>query len=97
MSKVTYQPLSTYLNKHLTLIIFPAGVLLDHKWENAFTLDEKSWGFRRNMKITEILTIHKLLQSVVSTVSCGGKGQIAPILLEYFFGNIVNITNMFHL
>lgn len=47
---------------------------MNHKWENAFTIDKKSWGFRRNMKLSEIMTINELLQTVVSTVSCGGKG-----------------------
>ncbi|XP_026329469.1 alpha-L-fucosidase-like [Hyposmocoma kahamanoa] len=52
------------------------GVLMNHKWENAFTIDKKSWGFRRNMKLSEILTINELLQTVVSTVSCGGNALI---------------------
>lgn len=47
---------------------------MTHKWENAFTLDKQSWGYRRNMKLSEIMTINELLQTVVSTVSCGGKG-----------------------
>lgn len=43
-----------------------------HKWENAFTVDRKSWGYRRTMKLNEILTTDELLYQVVSTVSCGG-------------------------
>ncbi|XP_050666579.1 tissue alpha-L-fucosidase [Leptidea sinapis] len=68
------------------------GKLQSHKWENAFTVDTKSWGFRRNMDIQDILTIEKLLLEVVSTVSCGGnalinvgptkEGTIAPIFQE---------------
>lgn len=49
-----------------------SGKLLQHKWENAFTVDSKSWGYRRNMRVNEILTIQQLLYQVVSTVSCGG-------------------------
>ncbi|CAH2268887.1 tissue alpha-L-fucosidase isoform X2 [Pararge aegeria] len=68
------------------------GKLQNHKWENAFTLDSKSWGYRRNMALHEILSIDQLLKEVVSTVSCGGnalinigptkEGTIAPIFQE---------------
>ncbi|CAK1552201.1 unnamed protein product [Leptosia nina] len=68
------------------------GTLQAHKWENAFTVDSKSWGYRRNMNLSEILTIEQLLKEVVSTVSCGGnalinvgptkEGTIAPIFQE---------------
>ncbi|XP_004923234.1 putative alpha-L-fucosidase [Bombyx mori] len=71
---------------------FNPGVLLHHKWENAFTVDSGSWGYRRNMQIREILTIEELLQQIVTTVSCGGnalinvgptkEGTIAPIFEE---------------
>lgn len=65
---------------------------MNHKWENAFTLDKQSWGFRRNMKLSEILTINELLETVVSTVSCGGKGAILLrtelMLLPLVFRNI---------
>ena len=27
--------------------------LLKHKWENAFTLDTTTWGYKRNSDITE--------------------------------------------
>jgi alpha-L-fucosidase len=30
---------------------FSPGVLQDHKWENAMTLDKRSWGYRRDMKL----------------------------------------------
>ncbi|KAJ8725512.1 hypothetical protein PYW08_003695 [Mythimna loreyi] len=68
------------------------GELQDHKWENAFTVDKKSWGYRRDMKINEIMSIDELLYQVVSTVSCGGnalinvgptkEGTIIPIFQE---------------
>ncbi|XP_034840732.1 tissue alpha-L-fucosidase isoform X1 [Maniola hyperantus] len=68
------------------------GKLQNHKWENAFTLDSKSWGYRRNMALHEILSNEQLLEQVVSTVSCGGnalinigptkEGTIAPIFQE---------------
>lgn len=68
------------------------GKLVDHKWENAFTVDSKSWGYRRDMQISQILSINDLLYQVVSTVSCGGnalinvgptkEGTIIPIFQE---------------
>ncbi|XP_023947053.1 tissue alpha-L-fucosidase [Bicyclus anynana] len=68
------------------------GKLQNHKWENAFTLDSKSWGYRKTMQLNEILSIEQLLKQVVSTVSCGGnalinigptkEGTIAPIFQE---------------
>ncbi|XP_026494871.2 tissue alpha-L-fucosidase [Vanessa tameamea] len=68
------------------------GKLQNHKWENAFTIDSRSWGYRRNMALNEILSINQLLKEVVSTVSCGGnalinigptkEGTIAPIFQE---------------
>lgn len=48
---------------------------MSHKWENAFSLDRRSWGYRRNMKTEEVVTFDELLETVVSTVSCGGRIQ----------------------
>ncbi|CAH0701936.1 unnamed protein product [Spodoptera exigua] len=71
---------------------FNPGKLLNHKWENAFTVDKVSWGYRRNMKIGEIMSDSQLLFQVVSTVSCGGnalinvgptkEGTIIPVFQE---------------
>jgi len=68
------------------------GVLQAHKWENAMTVDKRSWGFRRNMQLDEILTAEELVRELVTTVSCGGNllvnigpdsaGQIAPVFQE---------------
>ncbi|XP_026742726.1 alpha-L-fucosidase-like [Trichoplusia ni] len=68
------------------------GKLLKHKWENAFTVDSKSWGYRRQMSINEVFTINQILNQVVSTVSCGGnvlinigptkEGTIIPVFQE---------------
>lgn len=46
---------------------------MPHKWENAFSLDKNSWGYRRDMKYEDVLSFAELLETVVSTVSCGGK------------------------
>ncbi|CAG9829563.1 unnamed protein product [Diabrotica balteata] len=68
------------------------GTLQQHKWENAMTIDHKSWGFRRNAKLSDYMTIEELLYQLVSTVSCGGNllmnvgptkdGIIAPIFQQ---------------
>lgn len=30
---------------------FDPGKLVERKWENCLTLDRKSWGFRRNIRV----------------------------------------------
>ena len=44
------------------------GKLINHKWENAMTVDKLSWGYRRNADIMDYLTIQELLYQLVSTV-----------------------------
>lgn len=68
------------------------GQLVKHKWESAMTLDSRSWGIRRNMKLSEVLTPIQLLSDVIQTVSYGGnilinvgptkEGTIVPIFEE---------------
>ncbi|XP_039253452.1 alpha-L-fucosidase-like [Styela clava] len=48
------------------------GVLQPRKWENAMTIDGLSWGFRRNAKFSDYLSIENLIQTFVTTISCGG-------------------------
>lgn len=68
------------------------GKLIEHKWENCMPLDSQSWGFRRNMKLSDVLTIEQIIQSLVETISCGGnilinigptkEGHVPPIFEE---------------
>jgi alpha-L-fucosidase len=44
------------------------GTLVQHKWENCMPLDRESWGYRRNMKLDDVLSIEQVLTSVVETV-----------------------------
>nr|BBG92283.1 alpha-L-fucosidase [Patiria pectinifera] len=68
------------------------GTLQKHKWENAMTIDKKSWGFRRDAQLDDYLTTDELVAILAETVSCGGNllmnigpthdGRIAPIFEE---------------
>jgi alpha-L-fucosidase len=51
-----------------TLKIVHSGILQKHKWENAMTVDKKSWGFRREAKLEDFLTIHELISKLAETV-----------------------------
>ncbi|XP_055630195.1 putative alpha-L-fucosidase isoform X2 [Toxorhynchites rutilus septentrionalis] len=68
------------------------GVLQPHKWENAMTIDKKSWGHRQNAKFEDFITSDELIGEIATTVSCGGNininvgpskyGTIDPIFVE---------------
>lgn len=71
---------------------YDPGILQNHKWENAMTIDKKSWGFRRNAVLDDYLTPTELITTLARTVSCGGnllinvgptkEGIINPIFEE---------------
>ncbi|XP_066591240.1 alpha-L-fucosidase isoform X2 [Prorops nasuta] len=75
---------------------FNPGILQPHKWENAMTIDKKSWGYRRNAALSEYYTLKQLVKELVVTVSCGGNllmnvgptkdGIISPIFEERLRG-----------
>jgi len=68
------------------------GHLVKHKWENCFTIDKSSWGYRRTAKLSDYITIQELLKELITTVSTGGNvlinvgptayGKIEPIFEE---------------
>ncbi|XP_075538130.1 tissue alpha-L-fucosidase-like [Dermacentor variabilis] len=51
---------------------YDPGTLVEHKWENAMTVDKDSWGYRRNARLSDYHTIEELLAELASTVSCNG-------------------------
>ena len=66
------------------------------KWENAFTLDLDSWGYRRNGKYDAYMTTAAVVTTVVETVALGGNalinvgpshdGTIDPIFADRLLG-----------
>ncbi|XP_046582110.1 alpha-L-fucosidase-like [Haliotis rubra] len=68
------------------------GVLQPRKWEDAMTIDKKSWGFRREAILDDFLTMDEIIAVLAETVSCGGNllinvgptkyGMISPIYEE---------------
>ncbi|CAD5124689.1 DgyrCDS12954 [Dimorphilus gyrociliatus] len=71
---------------------FNPGTIQKHKFENAMTIDRSSWGYRREAKLEDYLTIETLLETLAQTVSCNGNllmnigptkdGRIIPIFEE---------------
>eukprot|EP00696_Hemimastix_kukwesjijk_P005579 gnl/Hemi2/17015_TR5651_c0_g1_i1.p1 gnl/Hemi2/17015_TR5651_c0_g1~~gnl/Hemi2/17015_TR5651_c0_g1_i1.p1 ORF type:complete len:461 (-),score=142.41 gnl/Hemi2/17015_TR5651_c0_g1_i1:167-1549(-) len=68
------------------------GVLLQHKWESAFTIDGTTWGYNRASNLSNYLSPEQLISNVVSAVACNGNvlinvgpmadGTIAPVFQE---------------
>jgi len=68
------------------------GKLINHKWENALTIDSSSWGYNRLSHLSDYLTIERIIFELASTVACGGNvllnvgptadGRITPIYEE---------------
>ena len=43
---------------------------MNHKWENAMTIQRQSWGYIRNTDISGYLNITELLTQLITTVRC---------------------------
>ncbi|XP_043854092.1 LOW QUALITY PROTEIN: tissue alpha-L-fucosidase [Dromiciops gliroides] len=43
-----------------------------HKWEMCTTLDKKSWGYRRDMDSTDVMTDVEILSNILQVVCLGG-------------------------
>lgn len=71
---------------------FKPSSLPDHKWEMCSTIDKRSWGYRRNMMMSDIADEAEIISELVQTVSLGGNyllnigptkdGLIVPIFQE---------------
>ncbi|KAK6176168.1 hypothetical protein SNE40_014500 [Patella caerulea] len=71
---------------------YQPGKLQPRKWENAMTIDKRSWGYRRNAPLSDYLSTQELLATFIETVSFGGnmlmnvgptkEGTIHPIFEE---------------
>uniref|UniRef100_A0A914C081 alpha-L-fucosidase n=1 Tax=Acrobeloides nanus TaxID=290746 RepID=A0A914C081_9BILA len=51
---------------------FLPGQLQQRKWEDCDTLDKRSWGFRRNIVIDDVLTAHDAITRLATAISTGG-------------------------
>ncbi|XP_027891539.1 tissue alpha-L-fucosidase [Xiphophorus couchianus] len=51
---------------------YTPGQLPKHKWEKCTSVDTLSWGYRRNMKLKELMDLPAIIDDLVSTVALGG-------------------------
>ncbi|KAM9340045.1 tissue alpha-L-fucosidase-like [Symphorus nematophorus] len=68
----------------------------DHKWEKCQNMDTQSWGYRRNMKYSEVMDLPSVIQDMVYVVALGGNyllnigptadGMIVPVFEERLRG-----------
>ena len=75
---------------------FLPNSLVGHPWENAFTLDTQSWGYRRNALLSDYMTTSQVISTVVQTIALGGNalinigpahdGSIDPIFADRLIG-----------
>uniref|UniRef100_A0A8B9WQQ9 Alpha-L-fucosidase n=1 Tax=Bos mutus grunniens TaxID=30521 RepID=A0A8B9WQQ9_BOSMU len=71
---------------------FQPETLPDHKWEMCTSIDQRSWGYRRDMEMADITNESTIISELVQTVSLGGNyllnvgptkdGLIVPIFQE---------------
>uniref|UniRef100_A0A8C2AKJ0 Alpha-L-fucosidase n=1 Tax=Cyprinus carpio TaxID=7962 RepID=A0A8C2AKJ0_CYPCA len=75
---------------------YTPGELPDHKWEKCQSVDTISWGYRRNMKLSELMDLPSIIKDMVYVVALGGNyllnvgptsdGMIAPVFEERLRG-----------
>ncbi|CAL8364595.1 unnamed protein product [Arctogadus glacialis] len=75
---------------------FTPGEVPKHKWEKCTSVDLQSWGYRRNMKIVELMDLPDIIEDLVRTVALGGNyllnvgptpdGMIPPLFEERLRG-----------
>ncbi|KAL0961738.1 hypothetical protein UPYG_G00331090 [Umbra pygmaea] len=51
---------------------YTPGELPKHKWEKCQSVDTQSWGYRRNIRLSELMDLPSIVQDLVKTVSMGG-------------------------
>lgn len=44
------------------------GKVQNHKWENCFTIDKSSWGYRKNARLEDFMTTEEIISTIVETV-----------------------------
>ncbi|XP_035285167.1 tissue alpha-L-fucosidase-like [Anguilla anguilla] len=75
---------------------YTPGQLPKHKWEKCTSVDTYSWGYRRTMRLKELLDLPSIIQDLVRTVALGGnyllnvgptaEGTIPPVFEERLRG-----------
>lgn len=75
---------------------YQPGKYVEHKWENAMTIDVTSWGLNRNATYSKYLTTKSLIHTLIETVAFhgnlllnvgpGADGTISPIFIDRLLG-----------
>ncbi|GAA6231856.1 tissue alpha-L-fucosidase-like [Lates japonicus] len=75
---------------------YTPGKLPDHKWEKCQSIDTRSWGYRRDMRLSELMDLPSIIKDMAYVVAMGGNyllnigpkadGMIAPVFEERLRG-----------
>jgi alpha-L-fucosidase len=75
---------------------YDPGKLVEHKWENALTIDQSSWGYNRRAVYDNYLNVTSLVHTLVEVVAFNGNlllnvgpradGTIDPIFVDRLSG-----------
>ncbi|XP_069751855.1 tissue alpha-L-fucosidase-like [Narcine bancroftii] len=70
--------------------------LQNHKWEMCTSVDKSSWGYRRNMRVNDVMDLPSIITNLLDTICYGGNfllnigptkdGTIPPIFEERLRG-----------